>query len=191
MVRSVESGASLPLASVMKGSTRVEDSFEQELASAISQTIAGMGPGGGRFEVRVEEAGDGPSSGSRRFTVTVSPLGMVSSSAAAGLDAGPRPRYTAADLRAMDSVPANTLSYRDYEDPIPALTEQLRQMGVDPSPLQFELVDDVNNTIGGSMTNHLIRTTFPGGRVENFAIEWTLRNPKITAVEIQRLLHMA
>lgn len=52
----------------------------------------------------------------------------------------------------------------------------------------MELVDEHTVTIGGPLTNHSIRTTMPGGITEDFSLEWTLWNPKVTAVEIMRIM---
>ncbi|MBM3734612.1 MAG: hypothetical protein FJW39_02400 [Acidobacteria bacterium] len=84
-------------------------------------------------------------------------------------------------------LPSSTLSYRDYEDPVPAVREELRKLGVDSTAIRFERYDDEINNPGGRYTNRLLRVEV-NGKSEDFSVELTLRNPRITAVEIGRLL---
>ncbi|MFN7920399.1 MAG: hypothetical protein U0Q16_09895 [Bryobacteraceae bacterium] len=79
-------------------------------------------------------------------------------------------------------------SYTSYENPIPLVVAELNKLGIDSSQLKMELVDEHLVTWGGALTNHFIRTTFPSGIKEDFSLEWTLRNPKVTAVDMQRIL---
>jgi hypothetical protein len=78
--------------------------------------------------------------------------------------------------------------YTALDDPIPRVQAELAKLGIDPSFVRFERWDDDIATIGGAHTNHLLRAHLPGGRYEDYSIEWTLRSPEVTAVDIQRRL---
>jgi hypothetical protein len=73
-------------------------------------------------------------------------------------------------------------------DAIAMVKDRLIKAGVDPSTIQFEYRTDVVNNVGGQRTFHLIRADLGNGIKEDFSLEWTLYNPDITAVEIERLL---
>ena len=73
------------------------------------------------------------------------------------------------------------------ENPIPSVQDLLLKMGINPAEVKFELVDDVINNLGGSYVNHLMRVNMPNGWKEDFAVEYILRNPTITANEIAAL----
>ena len=79
-------------------------------------------------------------------------------------------------------------TFNDYENPIPQVVNILREMGIDASGMKMERWDEVVANWGGHYTNHYIRVEIGNGINENFSLEYTIRNPKITAVEIARLL---
>jgi hypothetical protein len=79
-------------------------------------------------------------------------------------------------------------TFHDFENPIPMVEARLRQLGVDPTGVRFSLWDEVVANLGGHYTNHYINVVLPNGHRENYSIEWTLRNPVVTAVDIQRLM---
>lgn len=83
---------------------------------------------------------------------------------------------------------AKTGSVLELENPIPKVQELLVELGINPAQLQFELLDDVvSNPLGSGHVNHLMRVRMPNGWKEDFAVEYILRNPKITAHEIVNL----
>ena len=82
---------------------------------------------------------------------------------------------------------ATSGSVFDMENPIPKVQDLLVKMGINPAEVKFELVDDVINNLGGSYVNHLMRVNMPNGWKEDFAVEYILRNPSITANEIAAL----
>jgi len=201
--------------------TEPQDSFEQQLYSALANSLSRLGVDGSRIEVNVREtAGQNSGAGSneRQFLITLSSVGgKGESAAAANSAAAPTATQSAAAvtlpfgqvlnaagkiriLRASDfapdtldrlpTIPSNNLSVHDYEDPVPELVSILHSMGIDTSQMTFELYDDVVSNIGGSYTNHLIRTDVGNGLKEDFSVEYTLRNPRVTAGEIARMLKM-
>ncbi len=106
-----------------------------------------------------------------------------------------RPLITAASLRQPDAtgerlplLGSSTLSYKDYENPIPYIVDELKKIGVDTSSLNFELHDDVVQNVGGNYVNRLIRVDAGGGRKEDYSVELALRSPWVTATEIQNLM---
>ncbi len=61
-------------------------------------------------------------------------------------------------------------------------------MGINPEGIQFDLLDDVvSNPLGEGHVNHLMRVRMPTGWKLDFAVEYILRNPAITAHEISAL----
>lgn len=73
----------------------------------------------------------------------------------------------------------------ELENPIPQVQDLLVKMGLNPAEMQFELLDDVNsNPLGSGHVNHLMRVKTPNGWKNDFAVEYILRNPSITANEI-------
>lgn len=102
---------------------------------------------------------------------------------------------TAADVapNTMDRLPsigADTANrkFTDYEDPTPKVQSELQKLGIDPSGMKFQRWDDEISNWGGHYTNHSLRVDLGNGVSEDFSIEWTLRNPSVTANEIARLL---
>ncbi len=87
----------------------------------------------------------------------------------------------------MPTIPSNDLSVADFEDPVPLVSEELRKLGVDPAIIRFQVADDVINNPGGRYTNHLLQVE-AGGQRQDYSVELALRSPRITAVEIVRLL---
>lgn len=87
----------------------------------------------------------------------------------------------------MPTIASNDLSVSDYEDPVPLISEELRKLGVDPSGIRFQFADDVVSNAGGRYTNHLLQVD-AGGRRQDYSVELALRSPRVTAVEIVRLL---
>lgn len=142
----------------------------------------------------------------RQFLVTVTPV-LVPSTASTTTAApvvspvvGPvvgkihilRTSEVAPDsMERLPPIGSNNLSVHDYEDPVPELVGILQKMGVNTAGMTFELYDDVIENLGGHYTNHLIRADLGNGKKEDFSVEWTLRNPKVTAVEIARLSKMS
>jgi hypothetical protein len=169
-----------------KGDTQ----FGDQLAETIASSIARAKGGGGGVQITVSERQDsGAGAGTRQYVITVDPVASRSVSAVAQ-PAGQAPAAAAA-VRApleTDWIPplrsATSGSVFDMENPIPKVKDLLVKVGVNPIGMQFELLDDVINNLGGSYVNHLMRVTTPNGRVENYAVEYIHRNPSITAHEI-------
>jgi hypothetical protein len=79
----------------------------------------------------------------------------------------------------------NSGSVLQLENPIPKVQDLLVKMGINPAEMQFELLDDVNsNPLGAGHINHLMRVKTSNGWKNDFAVEYILRNPSITANEI-------
>lgn len=103
-------------------------------------------------------------------------------------------RTSSATVPENDTLPPigadrSTRTYLDFQDPIPLVQAELVKLGIDPSLVKMERYDEVCvNPFNSPLTNHLIRTNFASGAEESFSIEWSLRNPKVTAVEIQRII---
>jgi len=200
-----------------------QDPFEQQLYSALANSLSRLGVDGSKIEVNVQETerqNPGVGSSVRQFLITLTPVGgkaegatAIANGTLAALTAPRSPAAVAVPpgqvvnaagkiriLRASDfapdtmerlpPIPSNNLSVHDYEDPVPELVSILHSMGIDTSRMSFELYDDVVSNIGGNYTNHLIRTDIGNGMKEDFSVEWTLRNPRVTAVEIARMLKM-
>jgi hypothetical protein len=71
--------------------------------------------------------------------------------------------------------------------PIDILKKQLEQMGISSAGLQFAETRTVVGYPGGSYVNHTISVDFGGGVAENYDVGLMLRNPWLTAFEIDRL----
>ncbi len=178
----------LPLATVMgynregspegPGPSLQQDAaFGEQLRTAILDSTNRAAGGNGQGGVR-QDCGVGATGNRQAAAATaVDP--------AAGEGAGRRVRDT-------DWIPpiaaTNTGSVTDFENPIPRMRDLLAQLGINPASIQFELLDDVNvNPMGGGHINHLMRVQTPNGRKEDYAVEYILRNPSITANEIVAL----
>ncbi|MBM3812675.1 MAG: hypothetical protein FJW20_13690 [Acidimicrobiia bacterium] len=183
--------------------------FGDQLSQAISNSLASLGIPTGQLKVDVKEAaGQNPGAGSmmRQFVVTVSPstpsLDSGQSSALANIppglfvgESGKLRPHRASDfapdtIDRLPAIPSNNLSVNDLENPVPELVSILQGMGVDTSRMTFELYDDIVDNLGGRYTNHYIRTDLGNGIQQDYSVEWTLRNPKVTAVDIASLLKL-
>ncbi|MCC6536931.1 MAG: hypothetical protein IT162_05240 [Bryobacterales bacterium] len=74
------------------------------------------------------------------------------------------------------------------ENPIAKVQEALRSIGIEPSGMKFELLDDVATGPGGTRVNHYMRVQLPGGWEEDFGVEMVNRTPMVTAYEIASLV---
>lgn len=172
------------------------DSFEAEFSQTAAQHPFATGPGSLSPEekalvdriakavgappehLRIEER-SGPrnyhSNGTRQFIVTIDPE-----------------QHTPATILMPGSqehaLPLAADAANFGYDAIEMVKDRLTKAGVDPSTIQFEYREEVVNNVGGQRTFHLIRADLGNGIKEDFSLEWTLYNPDITAVEIERLL---
>jgi hypothetical protein len=71
--------------------------------------------------------------------------------------------------------------------PIDVLKKQLENMGVNAAGMQFRETRTVVGYPGGSYVNHTISVDLGGGVAENYDVGLMLRNPWLTAFEIDRL----
>ena len=73
------------------------------------------------------------------------------------------------------------------ETPIDVLKKKLDEMGINSAGLGLSESRTVVSYPGGSFVNHLINVDFGGGVSENYDVGLMLRNPWLTAFEIDRL----
>ncbi|HET8548976.1 MAG TPA: hypothetical protein VFL57_13260 [Bryobacteraceae bacterium] len=71
--------------------------------------------------------------------------------------------------------------------PIDVLKNKLDEMGINSSGLQFTETRTAVGYPGGFYVNHLITVDFGAGVTESYDVASTLRNPLLTALEIDRL----
>lgn len=146
---------------------------EKALVDRIAKAV-GAPPEHLRIEERATQRGY-HSNGTRQFIVTIDP---EQNTPATILMPGSQERALPLAADAAD------FGY----DAIAMVKDRLTKAGVDPSTIQFEYRDEVVNNVGGQRTFHLIRADLGNGIKEDFSLEWTLYNPDVTAVEIERLL---
>jgi len=179
-------GESLLNPSPMPSTSSYSVGFEQQLYDAIANSLGRLSGQSRQIQVNVQETTShlpATATGTRQYTITVVPLSAPSVPQSSPASAEP-------ELDRLPPIRSNKGSVRDLENPIPKLTELLQSMGVDTTGFRFDLIDEVVSNWGGDYTNHYIRTRFPNGREQDFSVEWTLRNPRVTAVEIASLLKL-
>jgi len=160
--------------------------FEQQLYEALAHSLERLSGQSRQIQVNIQETTSqlpATVTGSRQYTITVVPLSGPSVPESSPASAEP-------ELERLPPIRSNNGSVRDLENPIPRLTGLLQSMGVDTTGFRFDLIDEVISNWGGDYTNHYIRTRFPNGREQDFSVEWTLRNPRVTAAEIASLMKL-
>jgi hypothetical protein len=192
----------LPLATVMgfrrestpavAASDRQQNAaFGDELRAVISESANRAASSGESVRITVSERQDpNGAAGSRQYVIAVDP---ATGSESAEESAPPPPAEGGARrTSSTDWIPpvpaAAGGSVHDLENPIPRVQELLRGLGLEPASMSFALLDDVlTNPLGGGHVNHLMRVQTANGRREDYAVEYILRNPSITAHEIASL----
>jgi hypothetical protein len=147
--------------------------FDAELRKELASAV-GSAPESISFQ-EVTPATGGRSSPTRQFIVTID-----------APPSGPfQPLMPGNNFRAIEMTPdAKDFNY----DPIALTKDRLLKLGVDPALFQFSRWEDVINNVGGSRTFQYMRVILPNGMVSDHAVEWTLQNPNVTAVELQSSL---
>ena len=186
-----------------------DDPFAQQLAEAVSRSIDRASQSGRAVEITIQERQNvGAGTGNRQYVITVAPpssgrahqqqqeaerrVPTVADSTATPLDTADVPNEPPAAPRVarpepdrLPIIPAATEgSVFDLENPIPKVQQKMREMGLDFSGATFQLVDEPVTGIGGTIINHYLRVNTSNGWKEDFAVEYVLRNPSITANEI-------
>jgi len=166
--------ATSPASTPAATSTTLSDG-ELELRARLAKVV---GASAGQVSVKELTGQDtGRSTGTRQYIVTVDPAGSGGPAEALGVN------HTLSLPLAADAADFNY-------DAIAMVKDRLEKLGVPTNGIQFEYWDDVINNIGGHRTFHYISADLGNGVKENFSVEWTLYNPDITAVEIQRLMRI-
>lgn len=197
----------LPLGTVMEwGRRRAADAkaqplqgdegFGRQLSEALARSIDHASQSGAPVEITVQERqGDGGAAGSRQFVITVTPhqheaattpREAVATAAAPAAAAAAGAPASASEPDRLPIIPAATSgSVFAMENPIPRVQQRMRELGLDFSGAQFELLDETAASPGaGQIVNHYLRVRTPNGWKEDFSVEYVLRNPTITANEI-------
>jgi hypothetical protein len=73
-------------------------------------------------------------------------------------------------------------------DPVAALRTALKKVGIEPGSINFTYAEELIGYPGGSYMNKQITATFQNGKSEHFDANLTLKNPRVAAGEIARLL---
>lgn len=189
-----------------------DDPFAQQLAEAVSRSIDRATQSGRAVEITIQERQSaGAETGNRQYVITVAPSGLPAAAQSTitplnnggntsnGGAAAPPAAAPAAALNSptparpepdrLPIIPAATSgSVFDMENPIPRVQQRMRELGLDYSGAQFELLDETASGIGGTIVNHYMRVRTPNGWKEDFAVEYILRNPSITANEIAGMM---
>lgn len=166
--------------------------FEQQLASAIRDSLSQAGVTSGRVEVSVVDSPGGSSSGARQILVTITQPtqtgGAVQSSATGGQ---PLAQVQAAAQSSASGGQAGGAggATAGSNDPVQVLKDALTAAGLDPTRLSLTESREVVGYPGGSYVNHVITADFGGGLRECYGVELMLRNPQVTVVEIRRALN--
>ena len=178
----------LPLASVMgfrpdpvqqqQQLTR-EEGFSEELRTRMADS-SGRSPVSAPELPRTSERQDpGAAAGIRQAAPQTVELPVAN-------DAPARPPVGESNAPSITPIRASLDgSVFQLENPIPKVTELLTKMGIDVAGIQFERLDDaVSNPLGAGHVNHLMRVKTSNGWKEDYAVEYILRGPSITANEI-------
>jgi hypothetical protein len=73
-------------------------------------------------------------------------------------------------------------------DPVSVLTSALTAAGLPFNGLKFTRSDEMVGYPGGSYRNHVIMAEFSDGRRESFGVDLMMRNPRVTVVELGRMM---
>lgn len=166
-----------------------DDAFGRQLSEALARSIDRASQSGAPVEITVQERqGDGAAAGSRQFVITVAPQQHDTGKAASGasMSTAAAPAAASSEPDRLPIIPAATTgSVFAMENPIPRVQQRMRELGLDFSGAQFELLDETVASPGaGQIVNHYLRVRTPNGWKEDFSVEYVLRNPTITAHEI-------
>lgn len=119
-------------------------------------------------------------SGTAAPAQTVLPASQVSA-AAVGRSIEPATNATVAPQAANRADTVTT-------DPVSVLTNALTAAGVAANGVKFTRTDEMVGYPGGSYRNHVITAEFSDGRRESFGVDLMMRNPRVTVVELGRML---
>lgn len=148
-------------------SDRQSNAFQEQLLSAIRDSLAGAGLRPDQIRLSSAEG----SGGARQIIVSFTePAAAASSSPAAA---------PAAAASSPEPSPAN---------PVEVLRNALTSVGLDPDRFSLTESREVVGYPGGSYLNHVITAEFGNGLRESYGVELMLRNPQVTVVEMRRLL---
>lgn len=209
----------LPLAMVMEwGRKKAEevpqqpqsnDPFAEQLAEAVARSIDRASQSGRAVEITIQERQTvGAEAGNRQYVITVTPpsgrspqpqeperrepAATSTSNVLQTADAPNTPRPARPEPDRLPIIPAATEgSVFDMENPIPRVQQQMRELGLDYSGATFQLLDESVSGVGGTIVNHYLRVNTSNGWKEDFAVEYILRNPTITAHEIAAMMRRA
>lgn len=73
-------------------------------------------------------------------------------------------------------------------DPVSVLTNALAAAGLPASGVKFTRSDEMVGYPGGSYRNHVVTAEFSDGRRESFGVDLMMRNPRVTVVELGRMM---
>ena len=89
---------------------------------------------------------------------------------------------------AVQPAATSTRAMSVETDPVSVLTNALTAAGLSASGVKFTRSDEMVGYPGGSYRNHVITAEFSDGRRESFGVDLMMRNPRVTVVELGRMM---
>jgi hypothetical protein len=99
-----------------------------------------------------------------------------------------QPHVPPANARGAEASTTSNRTAGVETDPVSVLTNALASAGLPASGVKFTRSDEMVGYPGGSYRNHVITAEFSDGRRESFGVDLMMRNPRVTVVELGRMM---